>query len=220
MPQKGKRTFGDLLPFATLVQKVIAGLYKSSGIHHDEAKVTLALDVAYTKDRAYAAAVVYDVGRNKIIEEQAQDYGVHFPYVPGYLYLREAPPLLRIMALVESTYDLILIDAHGRLHPRRAGLATIVGVLAEKPTVGLAKSLLKGEVRGRGKVRPVYLGGEVEGWYVSCGRPFYASPGNLMSLQEVRKWLRSRGNEYPSELIEADRLSKELKATSEAEGPS
>jgi deoxyribonuclease V len=203
-----------------MVQRRLAELYEPEGIGAKEVAATVALDVSYSRDRAYAAAVVYDVGRDTVVEVQSQDYGVHFPYVPGYLYMREAPALLRILTLVESPYDLILVDAHGRLHPRRAGLATIVGVLAGKPTMGIAKSLLTGSVGGNGKVRPVSIDGTVEGWYVKAEKEFFASPGNMMSLDEIRKWIRIRKFSYPKELLEADAQSKKLRVISEAGRPS
>jgi deoxyribonuclease V len=186
----------------------------------EDIQTTVALDVSYSKEKAFAAAVVCQAEGKKVVEVQTGTFGVHFPYIPGYFYLREAPSLLRILAQVESDYDLILVDAHGRLHPRRAGLATIVGVLMERPTVGIAKSLLTGKTSGRGRTREVYLRGQVEGLCVKDGKTFYASPGNLFSIEEIGRWLMSRDYEYPEELLRADALSKELRVTSEAEGPS
>jgi deoxyribonuclease V len=220
MPRKSRPTFRDFFPYATLVQKELARLYIPSGIKADEVRTTVALDVSYSKERAFAAAVVSQAKGKKMVEEQTGVFGVHFPYIPGYLYLREAPSLLRVLAQVESAYDLILVDAHGRLHPRRAGLATIVGVLMEKPAVGIAKSLLTGEVRGEGRARPVFLRGEVEGLCLRDGRTFYASPGNMMSIGEIGRWLEGRDYAYPEELARADALSKKLRVISESGGPS
>jgi deoxyribonuclease V len=219
MPPKSRSTFKDLFPYATLLQRELATLYHPSGIRAEEVGMTVALDVSYSKDRAYAAAVVWKMKGEKVMEEQTGVFGVHFPYIPGYLYLREAPALLRVLSQVESDYDLILVDAHGRLHPRKAGLATIVGVLMEKPTVGIAKSMLTGEIRGEGRVRPVYIRGEVEGLCMRDGRTYYASPGNRMSIEEIDKWLKGRGYAYPRELVRADALSKHLRVTSEAGDP-
>ena len=220
MPRGNRHGFREFFPFATLVQKRLSELYEPAGIRAEAIKTTVALDVSYSKDVAYTAAVVYRVSDSKVLEVQREEYGVHFPYIPGYLYMREAPAILRILAQVESDYDVVLVDAHGRLHPRGAGLATIVGVLLDRPVIGIAKSLLTGEIRGRGEVRPIYLGEEVEGWYVRNGKAFYASPGNKIAVNEVRRWLRMRMNSYPKELTEADLLSKKLRETSEAEGPS
>ncbi len=220
MPPKGRPSFKEFFPYATLVQKRLASMYVPEGVASGDIDTTVALDVSYSKEKAYAAAVVYSAAKGKVVEEQTGEYGVHFPYIPGYLYMREAPPVLRVLSLVETQYDLILIDAHGRLHPRGAGLATIIGVLTERPTVGIAKSLLVGEVKGKGLVKPILLRGVEEGLYVKDGKAYYVSPGNLISLKEIRAWLATRDYRYPEELVRADALSKRLRGTSEAAGPS
>jgi deoxyinosine 3'endonuclease (endonuclease V) len=92
MPRTGKPAFGDFFPYATLVQRHLARLYAPAGMRAVEVRTTVALDVSYSGERAFAVAVVYDADRGKILEVQSGEYGVHFPYIPGYLYLRGLPP--------------------------------------------------------------------------------------------------------------------------------
>ena len=58
--------------------------------------------------------------------------------------LREGKPLLKTLRLLKNPYDVLLIDSHGMLHPRKCGLACYVGIIIDKPTIGVAKKLLCG----------------------------------------------------------------------------
>lgn len=63
------------------------------------------------------------------------------PYRPGLLVAREGPMLLAALraALDRSpeTVDVVLVDATGLDHPRRAGLARHLGAVVDLPTVGV-----------------------------------------------------------------------------------
>jgi len=62
------------------------------------------------------------------------------PYRPGYLAAREGALLeagLRSLLALQPAIDVVLIDATGRDHPRRAGLALHLGALLDIPTIGV-----------------------------------------------------------------------------------
>jgi len=40
------------------------------------------------------------------------------------------------------------LDGHGILHPRQCGLASYVGIMIDKPTIGVSKNLLCGSILG------------------------------------------------------------------------
>lgn len=59
------------------------------------------------------------------------------PYEPGLLALREGPALERAVRALARHPDVLLVNATGRDHPRRAGLALHLGAVLELPTVGV-----------------------------------------------------------------------------------
>ena len=111
---------------------------------------------------------------------------VAFPYVPGLLSFREAPVGLAALAELATPPDLVVVDGHGRAHPRRFGIACHLGVLLDRPTIGCAKSILVGHaaepgpspgdwtplvhrdevigaaLRTRARVRPVYVSVDID----------------------------------------------------------
>ncbi|HXG07793.1 MAG TPA: endonuclease V, partial [Nitrososphaera sp.] len=114
------------------------------------------VDVAYEGDIAYCSAVVMEEkedgkqgagGAPVVINSADLQTKVKFPYVPGLLMLREAEPIIHTLAMLRESYDLLLVDGQGRLHPRKCGIACYLGVTLDKPTIGIGKSRLCGTIR-------------------------------------------------------------------------
>ncbi len=91
-------------------------------------------------DRAIAAVVVLRIDDLQVVEVALERQRVPFPYVPGLLSFRECPSILAAFKKLTVPPDLLLIDGQGIAHPRRFGLASHLGVLLDKPTIGCAKS--------------------------------------------------------------------------------
>lgn len=119
------------------------------------------------------------------------------PYVPGYLGFRETPAILSALELLDEPPDLMLVDGHGRSHPRRCGIATHVGVLADVPTIGCAKTILCGRVEGelgaeRGSRAPLVDRGEIVAVALRTrerATPIYVSTGHRVSLETAVEWV-------------------------------
>lgn len=104
------------------------------------------VDVAFSPDgeHALAGVVVYDLVEARVIEERLAWRPTRFPYVPGLLSFREAPAALAAIRKLNHEPDVFLFDAQGMAHPRRLGLASHVGLLLDRPSIGCAKSRLCG----------------------------------------------------------------------------
>ncbi|MBP8950680.1 MAG: deoxyribonuclease V [Candidatus Promineofilum sp.] len=112
-----------------------------------------------------------------------------FPYVPGLLAFRELPAVLEALGSLDDQPDLLLCDGHGRIHPRRFGLACHMGVATGIPTIGVGKSHYLGQYEppgpNRGDWNPVIDRGEVVGATVRTRlnvRPIYVSVGHGVDL--------------------------------------
>ena len=112
------------------------------------------------------------------------------PYVPGYLAFREVPAVSDALAQLETVPDVILVDGQGMAHPRRFGLACHLGLTADVPTIGCAKSRLLGRFEDlgdeRGSAAQLVDKGEVIGAVVrtrTSVSPVYVSVGHRVSLE-------------------------------------
>jgi deoxyribonuclease V len=91
-------------------------------------------------------------------------------YEQGLLALREGPLLQAAVRGLPRLPDVLVVDATGRDHPRRAGLALHLGHILDLPTVGvtqrplLAAGAWPGEERGA--VSPLTLEGQRVGFWV------------------------------------------------------
>jgi deoxyribonuclease V len=131
-----------------------------------------------------------DRNMQKLIESVDVQTIVKYPYVPGLLMLREAEPIFYTLKMLKNTYELLLIDGHGLLHPRKCGLACYIGVTLDKPTIGVAKSRLCGRVRPDGFVE---LDGEILGYAIS--KKLYISVGHRLTLKTAIVLVKELGIE-------------------------
>jgi deoxyribonuclease V len=91
-------------------------------------------------------------------------------YVPGLLALREGPLLEAAVRALRATPEALLVNATGRDHPRRAGVALHLGAVLDLPTVGVTHRplLARGEwpPDEPGARSPLLLEGELVGYWL------------------------------------------------------
>lgn len=114
---------------------------------------------------------------------------VKFPYISGLLAFREIPVILRALKKLKTLPDVLIVDAHGRAHPRRLGSASHLGVILDLPTIGCAKTILCGQAdepkNEVGAWTPLIDQGEQIGAALRMRkdvRPIYVSIGHRVSL--------------------------------------
>ena len=140
----------------TLREKIILSLQHSA---LKDVKYIAGADVAYQKvgqgfshaSTGYAAVIVMTFPDLEVVEEKRVKAEIRFPYIPGLLAFREAPILLKAFERLKKEPDLIIFDGQGIAHPRGMGIASHMGIILNKPTIGCAKSKLFGIYNEPGK---------------------------------------------------------------------
>ena len=148
------------------------------------------------KGIAKAAVVILSYPELNLVESKVITKEVTFPYVPGLLSFRESPLILAACEELKGTPDLIMVDGQGLAHPRRLGLASHLGLLWDKPTIGCAKSRLCGEHRmippEAGSYVNLIDNGEIVGAVLRTkmdAAPLYISIGHRIDLETAITWV-------------------------------
>ena len=123
-------------------------------------------------DAAWAGAALAD-GRIAVVAGAAGA-----PYEPGLIALREGPLLEAAVRALPEPPEVLIVNATGRDHPRRAGLALHLGAVLELPTIGVTH-------------RPLVAGGEWPAEAHGARSPL------LLAGQQVALWLRTRAGTRP-----------------------
>jgi deoxyribonuclease V len=174
------------------------------------------IDVAYRKNMAYCSAVLMNARSLKILKRINHSSLVTNPYIPGYLMLRESETLLKTLESIKSNIDVLLIDGHGVLHPRRCGLASYIGVLLNLPTIGVAKTLLCGVIS---EDHSISINDIICGFQLvkENKKPIYISVGHGVKLETAIRIVYSLilpEERIPEPLRLADLFSKALARSS------
>jgi deoxyribonuclease V len=149
-------------------------------------------DISFNKfePTVYAGLVVLRLPTLEVVEEVGVVSESRFPYVPGLLSFRETPSVLEAWAKLKTEPDAVMFDGQGIAHPRRIGIASHVGLLINRPTLGCAKSVLVGKFEEPGAERGSWSEmvdkGEVIGAALRTKtnvQPIYVSPGHLINLE-------------------------------------
>jgi deoxyribonuclease V len=98
----------------------------------------------HVANRAIGCVVMYRYPEMLELQRAFAILPLQFPYVPGLLSFREIPLLLAALKKLRAMPDVLFCDGQGIAHPRRLGLATHLGILLNRPTIGCAKSRLFG----------------------------------------------------------------------------
>jgi deoxyribonuclease V len=178
-----------------------------------------AADAAFTDNEVIAVSSLSAFPSLECRQDTVWSEEIRFPYVPGLLTFREGHAIINALKRLRTPPDVILVDGQGIAHPRGIGIASHIGVILGKPTIGCAKSRLIGEFREpwtqKGSWSYLYYKGREVGAVLRTRdhvKPLFISPGHLIdipsSLEIVMECLS--GYRIPEPLRRADSLSREF----------
>ena len=171
------------------------------------------------QDQAWAAAVT--MTRDVVIDSAVITGVTGAAYVPGLLALRMGPLLEQAVRALNRRPDVLLLDAAGRDHPRRAGLAVHLGVVLGVPTVGVTHRALLAEGTWpddrRAATSPLRIGDEVVACWLRTRpgtRPVVVHPGWRIDLGTAVEVVTgaTAGRRTPEPLRCARRLARRARA--------
>jgi deoxyribonuclease V len=180
-------------------------------------KIIAGLDCAFSKNgkQIFASVVVLDLSDFSIIETAIATRKVDFPYIPGLLSFREAPACIDAIEKLKNTPAVFIVDGQGFAHPRRLGIASHIGLLIDKPTIGCAKSRLIGTFdepgRRKGSFSPLVDSDEEIGAVLRTRtdvKPVFVSVGHKCTLEDAISIILECTTKY--RLPEPSRLAHQL----------
>jgi deoxyinosine 3'endonuclease (endonuclease V) len=203
------------------------------------------LDISFSETnprRACAYLTIVDAAKaneKKELPIVHKDYlfcQLELEYISGFLGFREVPFYLELLNRIRGKDffpDVVLVDGFGVMHVREFGSASHLGVLADIPTIGVAKTMIsidgltEREVRAQCKLLDLQVGDslpllgttgeEKKEWGAALRssadavNPIYISIGHRISLETAIEVVKSVCRyRIPEPIRHSDIASREL----------
>jgi deoxyribonuclease V len=173
-------------------------------------------------DPAWAAAVVMQ--EDRAVARSVVTGTAGAPYEEGLLALREGTLLHLALRELAGTPDVVVVNATGRDHPRRAGLALHMGAVLDMPTVGLTDRPLAAigpwPADEPDQSSPLMIDDEVVAFWLRTragARPLVVHAGWRVDALTAVEVVRSCTGKYrtPAPLREARRIARRARSNSD-----
>jgi deoxyribonuclease V len=179
-------------------------------------------DISFNKysETVYAGIILLKYPEMIVVGHASVISRTSFPYISGLLAFREVPALLEVWNKLEIKPDLLVLDGQGIAHERRLGIATHFGLVTDVPTIGSAKSRLRGRYEEPANEAfaqsPMYDGDGVIGTALRSKKncnPIYISPGHRISMEQSVSVIKNciRGYRIPEPTRQAHILVNKVR---------
>lgn len=145
-------------------------------------KTVGAFDIAYVGKKYFCVAVILGVEDKQEIERKTVEGEEIMPYSPNLVAFREGPVIIEAYRALENKPDVLVVKGNGKLHSSRVGLASYVGIILNKPCIGVSKELIYGKL----DEDRIMFDNELKGMAIKTkqfANPVYVTPGHNISLE-------------------------------------
>jgi len=155
----------------------------------NELRLIAGVDQAFIEDIVISGIVVLRYGSLEVIEKVHAIQPASYPYIPTFLSFREGRAILCAYRRLKNLPDILMVDGAGVNHPRKAGMASHIGVALDTPTIGITKRILCGsgeEPLKVGEATPLFYKNIPVAWLLKSSkrsRPIVIAPGHKVSLE-------------------------------------
>ncbi len=175
--------FPDSLEKAIEIQNEIRKRIVLKTLDVEKINTVAGVDLSYIGNVGLCVIVVINKDF-ELLEVVYDKQEVTFPYVPGFLVFREGPVFLKTYHNLKAEPDVLIFDGQGIAHPRGVGIASHIGVVIGKPTIGVAKKRLYGhyEFVKNENICELFNNNSKIGYVVKSNpkySPIFISPGHL-----------------------------------------
>ena len=181
------KTGVDFKELKEIEKKILKGINLKDSFSNY--KTVVGFDIAYTDKKYNCVAVVVDLETKKEIETKQVSGEEIIPYSPSMVAFREGPAIIEAYRALDIKPDILIIKGNGFLHSNRIGLASYVGVMLNKPCIGVAKEL----TNGRLEEDRIMFDDELRGMGVRTkefANPIYVTPGHSISIETAVEIIR------------------------------
>lgn len=208
--------FSSSSPLKTFagLQHLLASQVSLKDESEEPIQTVAACDVAYRNQKGFGFCVLMD-SKLAVLEEVEAEAEVYFPYISGYLVFREGPLILKTLKKLSGPFDALIVNGHGIAHPRGCGLASHIGLVVDKPTIGIATKKLVGEtVMQKNSLEFLEYKEQIVGAKIlrEGFAPIYVSPGANISLERSIQTMKNllKHHKFPEPLWRAHNGAKRL----------
>lgn len=173
-----------------LQQQLAAEIVHDRPVDIATVRFVAGVDVSVKDNTSQAAVVVLTFPDLRLVETVTHQLPTPFPYIPGLLSFREGPVLEEAFRALNHEPDVFIFDGMGRIHPRRIGIASHLGLWLNKPTIGCGKTYMLGDLieppAERGSYSELRDRGELVGLTLRTKtnvKPVFISVGHLCNLE-------------------------------------